>query len=463
MVTIGGTPDVRAAATGRVRARGEAPDEAAALALLASIEGVVGPAPWAFVLEPAEEGSPWEVRVDLPDPGTALGVAALPGVALEPAEPPGLVEALDRGWLAEEREVLSGVVVRRLLDGDEARQPDLHRARATDPELARLEGVLAAAAAPFPLVAEDRGAALIPIVHRPTGRVGVECWVGGDALPERRRVLEALAAAVATEPLLVPELGFDESMGALVVRAWLAVPAAAGLPADADLADEPHDPAWWGDRIGHAPDVELQVVPDPAAHDAVVEAVGALLGAADLAGGPPRWVTIAGARRFAASWVGELPDAAVLAAARAVPGVERVRVVAGVPYGLDATWPVLEPAWRTVAGVHWQRCHDPVPDRDRWEEVTDRDADDRDHAAADAVTADVRPILDSSGRRGLEVRGGPEAFAEAGLVALLRDAATEHPGLSRIGTFAFDRRGAVARRWWRDGVDPGARRWVIAR
>jgi hypothetical protein len=363
----------------------------------------------------------------------------------------------------EERAVFGGVVVRRLLEADEPRQMDLHRAHAADPELLRLEGVLAAGVAPYPLVAEERGTALIGVVHRPTGRVGVEVWVGGEAVVARDRVLASLAAAVAAEPLLVPELSFDEVLGALVVRAWLAVPAAAALPGDADLAAEPPDPAWWGDRIGHAADVEVQVVPAPAAHDAVVEAVGAVLGAAGLAGGPARWVTEAGRPRFAASWVGELPEAAVLAAVSAVPGVDRVRVVAGVPYGLDAAWPVLEPAWRTVSGVHWQRCHDPVPDRDRAEEVVDREAEPRDHAAAAAVVADVRPVLDTSGRRGLEVRGGPETFAEAGLVALLADAAMPDPGLSRIGTFGFDHRGAWSRRWWRDGVDPGARRWVVAR
>ncbi len=452
--------DTRWIATGQVRARAEASDEAAALATLAAIEAAAGPCPWAFVLEPADDG-PWEVRVDLPDPALGLAVAALPGVTLEGAEPAGLVEALDRGWLVEERAVLSGVVVRRLLDGEEPRQPDLHRARATDDALRGLEARLAAAAAPYPLLAEGAAPGLTPVVHRSTGRVGVEAWIGGDPLPERQRVLAALAAAVAAEPLLAPELGFDEAMGALVVRAWLAVPAAAALPGDADWADEPPESVWWADRVGHSPDVEVQVVAAPAAHDAAVDAVGAILGAAGLAGGPPRWVQVAGARRFAASWVGELPEAGALAAVRAAPGVERVRVVAGVPYGLDATWVVLEPGWRTVGGVQWQRCHDPVHDRDRLEEVTEREAEPRDVSAAAAVAADVRPVLDSAGRRGLEVRGGLSAFGAEGLGALLLDAAMPDPGLSRIGTFGFDRQGAVARRWWRDGVDPGSRRWVV--
>ncbi len=456
--------DLRALATGHVCVHVAAKDDAGALAALAAVEGVLGPAPWAFVLEPDAPGEPFEVRVEVPDPVLAPGLAAVEGAWFEVADPAGLVEAVDRGWLVEEREVLDGVRVSRLLVGDEARQPDLHRSSGTDAELVRLEGVLAAAAAPFPLIAEEQAAGLVPVVHRPTGRPGVEVWIGGDPLPERRRVLAALAAAVAREPLLVPALDFDEVLGALVVRAWLAVPPAPGLPADADLATEPDDPRWLADRVGHCAELELQVLPATNAdHDAVVDRVTALAEACGLTGGPPRWLQVDGRRRFAPTWVGELPDAEALATLRGLPGVARVRVVPGMPFGLEVSWPVSEPAWRMEGGVLWQRIHDPVPDRDRLEEVVERPADERDHAAAGPIAADVRPILDSTGRRGLEVRGGAGTLGVVGLHATLADAAVSHPELSWIGTFGFERSGVVARRWWRDGVDPGPRRWAVAR
>lgn len=434
-----------------LRARAAAPDEAAALATLAAWEAAAGPLPWAFVLEPAEPGQPWEVRAELPDPDALAGLASL-----EPADPPGLVEALDRGWLTEEREELHGVVVRRLWRGDEPRRPDLARPRAHDDELARLEGVLAAAVAPRPLLAEESRPALSAVVHRPTGAPGVEVWIGGDPLPDRREVLGAVARAVADEPALWPVVDFDEVLGHLVVRAWLRAEPGPGLPGD-DGADLSTDPGWWADRIAHGADVELRAGGAPADHDAIVEHLTPFAEAAGLAGGPARWVSGV----FCATWVGELPPPDVLAAARRAPGVTTFAVAPGVPYGLEPEWPVVEPALRVVGGVTWHRLHDPVTDRDHLEVVEAREPDERDHAAASRVAADVRPILDTSGRRGLEVRGGPETLVDAGLDELLADlAAAAHPELGRLGTFGFVRRGVVARRWWRDGVDPGGRRWV---
>jgi hypothetical protein len=340
-----------------LRARAAAPDEAAALATLAAWESAAGPLPWAFVLEPAEPGQPWEVRAELPAPDALAGLASL-----EPADPPGLVEALDRGWLTEEREELHGVVVRRLWRGDEPRRPDLARPRAHDDELARLEGVLAAAVAPRPLLAEESRPALSAVVHRPTGAPGVEVWIGGDPLPDRREVLGAVARAVADEPALWPVVDFDEVLGHLVVRAWLRAEPGPGLPGD-DGADLSTDPGWWADRIAHGADVELRAGGAPADHDAIVEHLTPLAEAAGLAGGPARWVSGV----FCATWVGELPPPDVLAAARRAPGVTTFAVAPGVPYGLEPEWPVVEPALRVVGGVTWHRLHDPVTDRDHLE------------------------------------------------------------------------------------------------
>lgn len=451
-------PDRRVLATGRARARMTAGDEGGALAALASLEAAAGSLPWAFVLEPATPDDPWEVRADLPEPERALGVE---GVVFEPWESPGLVEAADRGWLLEERAEWDGVVVRRWWRGEEVRRPDLHRPGATDPQLRRLEGLLAAAVAPFPLLAEPGSDAVAAVVHRASGATGLEVWVGGDPLPERARVLAAAADVVRTEPLLLPWVEFDEALGNLLLRLWLAAPPGEGLPGD-DGADLTRDPGWWADRVASASDVEVQVVPaGPELHDAVVAAVTPIASVVGLVGGPARWRP---GFRFAPTWVGELPAPDVLAALRALPGVAEVRIAPGVPYGLETEWPVLEPAVRVVGGVTWQRWRDPVEDRDRREVVEDREADARDVAAAAAVAAEVRPVVDSTGRRGLEVRGGRDTLRAEGLDALLADAAAmSDPALARLGTFAFERRGAVARRWWRDGVDPGPRRWEVAR
>ncbi len=429
-----------------------------------ALEEVLGPLPQAWLLEPEGEGE-WRLRADVPTLDALgwsaarerLGDLGLP-LALELADPPGLVEALDRGWLVADVVEAGGLRARWLRDPEDRRRPDLHRPSRVEPWLRPLGAALTAAVrtvradlAP----ASDQGPDTVaPVVHRPSGRAGVELSLPAacDPVPDRRAILAALAPVVGALGLC-PDLDWEAPLGGLVLRLWLAVPPGPGLPGDETVHPGPAAvPPWLEDLAAWSDHAELQVLPRrPGGHDEVAAAVAPLAERLDFGGGPSRWVRTPGGPLFCPGWRLTSPDAAGLDEVAGLPGVAGIRLVPGPPFGLQDAWPAIDPAWRTSAGVVFCRWPDAVHDRDRLEEVRDRPADPRDHEVADATALELRPIVDTAGRHGLEVAGPPSTLAEAGLRDLLDAlAALRHPGLGGIGGFGFGRAGVVARRWWRD-------------
>lgn len=427
------------------------------------VEGVVGAVPQAWLEEPFDDEPAWLLRCVLPGLGGAtwahlhqrLRVEGVP-CHLEHTDPPGLVEALERGWLEAEVLHAGGLRARRLSAGDGDRRPDLVRPLVREPWLLALGSSVARAVrsvrrelVPTSELGPDT---LGAIVHRPSGRAGVELYLPAepaDPLPDRLALLAALEPVVA-ELGLCPDLEWDAPFGGLTFRIWLAVPPGPPLPADgpADLA------LGWapGDLVDHADHVELQVVPVHASdHDRLVAAAAPSAERAGLGGGAPRWVRTARGPRFAPGWRGDhVPSEALLDELRALPGASALRLVPGAPHGLQDAWPAIDPAWRAVGGVCFCRWPDAVLDRDRLERVVDRPADARDHAVADRSPLELRPVVDTSGRWGLEVSGERPTLSEEGLDTLLSElAALDHPDLSSLGSLGFGRTGAVARRWWR--------------
>ncbi|MCA9491033.1 MAG: hypothetical protein KC621_13985 [Myxococcales bacterium] len=439
------------------------------------LEDVVGPLPQAWLEEPFDDEPAWLLRCVLPGLGGAtwahlhqrLRVDGVP-CHLEHTDPPGVVEALERGWLEAEVLHAGGLRARRWLVGESDRRPDLVRPLVDEPWLGALGHAVAQAVRavhPALVPTSERGPDTVaPIVHRPSGRSGVELYLPAepaDPLPDRLALLAALEPVV-VELGLCPDLDWDATLGALTFRLWLAVPPGAPLPGDDPVETEAvWDPA---DLVDHADHVEIQVLPvRPADHDRVVDGAAALAEQAGLGGGPSRWLRTRDGLRFAPVWLADhVPADHVLDALRTLPGAGAVRVVPGAPHGLQDAWPAIDPVWRSVDGVCYARWPDAVPDRDRLERVVDRPADARDHAVADASTLELRPVVDTSGRHGLEVRAGRSSLSDEGVSTLLSElSALRHPDLSTLGSLGFAREGAVARRWWRHPEpDPSKiRRW----
>ncbi|MCB9688049.1 MAG: hypothetical protein H6735_23615 [Alphaproteobacteria bacterium] len=427
------------------------------------VEGVVGAVPQAWLEEPFDDEPAWLLRCPLPGLGGAvwahlhqrLRVEGVP-CHLEHTDPPGVIEAIERGWLVAEVLHAGGLRARRLLAGDTDRRPDLVRPFVDEPWLHALEREVARAVrsvrADLVPTSERGPDTLAAIVHRPSGRSGVELYLPAepaDPLPDRVAVLAAIEPVVGALELC-PDLEWDATLGGLTLRLWLAVAPGAPLPGD-ELVE---GVASWeaADLVDHADHVEIQVLPEHARdHDRVVASVAALAERAGLGGGPSRWVRTLAGPCFAPTWLADhVPADELLEALRALPGVRAVRRVPGAPHGLQDAWPAVDPVWRSVAGVCFCRWPDAVPDRDRLERVVDRAADARDHEVADRSPLELRPIVDGSGRHGLEVRSDRRSLAEAGLEVLLAElAALRHPELSSLGSLGFARDGAVVRRWWR--------------
>ncbi len=451
-----------------------APDEAEMLEARRIVEAILGPVPQADELEPWESGEAWLLRVDLPgvDEDDLARVVAQLGAAarLEPADPPGITEALDRGVLLAD-EIGDDVVARMLVDPAEGPvRIDLLRAATPDPELLELEAELVAALVeqdPALAPRSDRGPdTLAPVVARSTGRIGVEL----DVEDRRDEALRAVAHVVRARARrgglqLQPVGAWDTRLGRLQLVLWLVAPPAAALPGDGRVRSGPPPLSWLDtlrrDAPGMVEDLEVQVVPASAGdHDAVAREVGAVASRAGWLGGRPRWLTTALGPAFAPVWRARPDQLVHVSSAAAVPRVYGVRVVPGEPLGLAEGWPVIDPAWRLVGDRCFARLRDARLGRDRLERVDERDADERDHVAAAEIPQDVRPIVDRRGRRGLEVELGAGALREEGLAPALEAAgAVGHPDVSGIGTLGFLARGARLRLWYRDPVSPGPRVW----
>lgn len=442
------------------------------------VEEILGPLPQADELIPFAPSERWALRVDLPSlaPEAWIQVRdALVGVGLqprlEPADPQHVTEALDRGWLIEER--FGGALCARLLIEPEhgTVHPDLRRVGTLDAVLEALQHEVVALLQrldPELQLRSDRGPdTLTPVIHRSTGRVGIELDLGRRGWERRDAVLEALAGLVLqraehAQLQLAPDARLDTRLGGLQVVLWIVAPSADPLPGDGVIEGgvrQAQLEALSGEILSE--DLELHVLPrDEGAHDDVVEAIAQIAGRAGWLGGPPRWASGRRGPRLCPTWRLRSDQLAGVIGLEAVAGVAGVRIVPGEPSGLAEGWPVIQPSWRWAGERCLVRLRDARNDRDRLERVEERDATSRDHAIADGLEALVRPILDRRGRPGLELAAGSEAVEEARLAALLQEVgAIDHPALLPVGTWGYTPEGIRIRLWYRASVRPGPRVW----
>lgn len=439
---------------------------------------ILGPLPQADELIPFAPSGSWELRVDLPglEPldwirvRDALAAAGLEG-RLEPADPLHVTEALDRGWLIGERHG-PGLDARLLIDPEGgAVRLDLRRVAGLDPALEELEAQIVArirAVDPALQLRSDRGPdTLVPVVHRPTGRVGIELDLGRGGWSQRGVVLAelaALAVARADHPVLqlAADAHLDTRLGGLQIVLWLVAPPATPLPGDGGIEGGVSTALLEALRGGALfEDLELHVLPhDAAAHDEVVSAISKIAEAAGWLGGPPRWVEGPQGLRFCPTWRLSRDQLQPVLGLGQGPGVAGIRIVPGEPSGLAEGWPIIQPSWRWAGARCLVRLRDARTDRDLLERVEERSATPQDHEIADRLEGWSRPVVDRRGRPGLELIAGPEVASEAGLRALLQEmSAVDHPALLPTGTWGYTPEGARIRLWYRASVRPGPRVW----
>jgi hypothetical protein len=471
----------------------------------AALESALGPLPQADVIEPYDPDDPdegWELRIDVPgldlfDVDAIRG--AVPDAVVAPGVRPGMRTAEDLGIRGIEVVGADDVEARLVYDSEEGGvlAPDLARGSGADPSLRDLEIELAEAiraVRPDLAFRSDRGPDTVqPIVHRGSGRFGVQLVVGDESwehLPGdeatrlREQIVAALGRVVAARAdhakvRLAPDLAFDLRFGLSFVL-WFVARAVPGLPGDAPTP-EGLSPAGLGALLdgldGAVEEIELQVVPrTPADHDAVVEQVTALAEAGlPLLGGMPRWVVWRGAAAFAPSWRVLVEEDPVGPAERLsrLSGVGAVRVVPGSPAGYADAWAFADPAWNCGARRWFLRVRDGRRDRDALPKVVQRPNQDRDAAIREAVAAAMaafpasgealrgpgwRAIADSTGREGLEIALSAAAMREGPLRAAL-DALGQIrvDALTSFATWGWRGEGMVVQLWWaRSGVSVGS-------
>lgn len=454
--------DLAALATGWPTLIAEAPDEAAALAALAVLERLLGPLPQAELVEPwADEA--WTLRVPLPtlQPEDLAPLAeAMPCPwELAPTEPPGVRHALDEGLLVEEVRTVDGLRLATRFDPLDGRAPPLDLLTGPlDPALAALEADLAAAVRDAGRVLEgDRGVDTVtPVLHRESGRLGLalDLHPHPDPLPDALLAgLAAVARDHAGAPLrLAPDLLHQPRAGTRLI-AWLVAPPGPRWPQD---ASPPGDPSL-ATLTGLLEAVEVVRVGPVEPALPVAEAHG-------LFGGPPRWRTVAGVPRFAASWRVDLPAdpvavAAAVEALAALPSTQAVAVLPGEPVGLGDAWPVLTAHHHRVAGRWFQRLRDGLVDRDRLPVVGERPEDGLSRRLSRATSATIRPVHDSVGRLGWELTLPARAVRDPGLDETLEPIVRAlPPEVAPLSWFALRDDRLVVQLWEREGPS-GVRRW----
>jgi hypothetical protein len=357
-----------------------APDEERLLEARRIAEEILGPLPHADEVEPWDD-DPWSLEVLLLDVDAGRAVAAVTTLRdagfdarLAPGPSPGARDADALGLLVAD-EIRRPPVVARLVahvvHGGDGRS-DVARRAPTGPAI-ELERELCEAVARrgLPPPHSDRGPDTVDaVVHRPTGRAGVQLRFVDDV--DRDAVIDVVAGVVrarADHPTLrlAPDVGWDASFG-LGVTIWLLAERGPGLPGD--VVTPGFDAAGTRRRLeglrGAAASVEVQVVPrspgdaDPLALDLAKHAPDVVVGA------PPR--IVGRPPRFAVVWSAP-PDEldaivafASMAAAR--PDVAAVRVVPASPDGLGDRWSSVDAHWREVGGTVFLRLRDPVLDHD---------------------------------------------------------------------------------------------------
>ena len=312
------------------------------------------------------------------------------------------------------------------------------------------------------------------VVHRPTGRLGLRVGIPLPALEEVSPEPEALAAlydraigAVAKvvtrhqhrRPALAPDLVVDPRWG-LSILAWLVRPSAAPLPRDPEVgAGLTHCGALHEDPLVQG--MEIQVVPGPSGHDAVVDAMVAL-GEAGLPirGAEPRWLQHHGQRRFTPTWRCNPEDADAIGPALSDLDAAAVRIVPGPIAPLAETWYRIDPAWIVVDGLVVLRARDGAADKDWLPPVQSRPAERADHHAQADLTAAMgagwvlRPVLADRPALRLDLPLGSlaPAILHTAIADIAGALASTHVG--PLAMLAWTRTGATLHLWCADGTDP---------
>lgn len=487
--------DAAALATRRPALHVFASSESVILGAARVTEAVLGPLPQADTFEPSAS-EPWEWRCDLPDLTIDAWVRVADAlhqldvyVELRPELPRGLREAIDLQVIDVEAIHAGPVVARMYFDSERGAivRPDCARRSASedDVELMELATELELAVRsvdPALTIASDRGPGRVqPVVHRSTGRFGVELflpnttWVElpGDEVALRREQLVAALGRLIEQRVdhpvapIAPDLVWDQRLG-LAFIAWIVAPSVSAMPGDAPIeAGQIAEGSAIAALASQCEGVELEAVPESAeVHERMALRIAQYAEGLDLPlrGANPRWVGFHGASRFAAAWEAP-PEAQVAAVAHAwldLDGVRTVRVVPHRPFGLE-DWEFVDAAW--VAGKYrwFLRAHQGRTDRDTLPATKPRALDAEDGLLLDAAVmaidgfpgaihalAPVPPsaVHDSSGRRGLEFRLSTAA-ARADVLMPLLDALANHPlvGAAALGTWGWRSEGGVVQLW----------------
>ncbi len=481
-------------------------DESVVLAALEALREGLGALPQADIIEPWDPGGdePWELRVDLPGVSAAAIEQAAHALAMLPARvqwtagaPAGVTESTDRHLRVAEFLRADGIEAVQWVDPEAGGSLtlDLARSAAVDPEVLELELELARALRtvdPGLAMRSDRGPDTVAaVVHRSSGRFGVEVVVGHEAfegldgdqvLGRRQAILGAVASVMgprAEHPRLqlAPDVRFDLPLGGLSLLLWAIAPPVPALPGDWPVPMEDAGVAVQGlvdDVPGLVRELEVQVLPEPSAsHEAVLAAVADTAEAGGWLGGRPRWLGGPQGPVFAPTWRVCAPQAATLwpavEALQTHAEVRALRVVGAEPSGLEAAWPGCDPAWWVGRRRCWLRVRDGVRDRDHLERVDPRPCTDSD-AALEAgwrgalespeALGEVVPIVDRLGRPGLEARPGPGAVRWERLQPLLAASdALDEPHLCAMATWGFVTGQPRLRLWWRVPVPERPRVW----
>jgi hypothetical protein len=404
------------------------------------VEQVLGPVPQADVIEPFDPSDPdefWEFRLVFPglssDQWQRLSAQLPQRSALVDGVSIGSMAARDLGCVIAEPlgSALAWVDLRR--GGFVGR--DVWRDAPVDVRLERRLVEVVRAVHPRLTPRSDRGADTVSgVFDRECGKSGLEVFLGsmdfegmpGDAVRALRiEIIAALQSAVegwSDEPQLDPGLEWATSVGGLVVRIWFAAPRAGqrlptdpvvepGLTPSVDVLE-----LLFTSFTRFASELEVQVLPGPGAHDAVVKSIEA-----DLLGAMPRWVRTQIGHCFAPVWT---TTRRMDVAALQVKGVHGVRVVPSRPVGLSDDWSVIDPHWWWMGGRCFVRYRDAVLARDRRERLVHSQPLPADPELAQALQpaclVELRQIATRGGLEGLEVQLGPESLHPDILVGALR-------------------------------------------
>ncbi len=221
------------------------------------------------------------------------------------------------------------------------------------------------------------------VLHRPTGRLGVQLVIPDPGDPDA--ILAAVGAA-AWASGLDPALVHDPRQGLSIV-AWVPDRRGASLPPDLDLVDQ-SDPLAEG-PADLPSEVHAVVAPEQA---------DAALRCADmhgLVGGASRWGRRRGQPCFLWAWTCTAEQARGAAAAlRSALGPDAARALPGAPSVLTehAAW--LQPSWLRVGDRVVLRLRSGATDREVLPPVADRPATSGDRALAGLMPGvQVRPGL----------------------------------------------------------------------